>query len=148
MRNRSHSLAAAVLVGAGLGVAAPSAYAALEHRTAPHATPARYIETHLLFGTARPGGGPAVSDKEFHAFVDQAVTPRFLAGLTVTQAWGQCRDRHRVIEKSVATRSTSSTRAVTRRRPTRHIETIRALYVARFHQESVARVDEHAQTKF
>src|SRR5689334_25113852 len=148
MRKPSHSLAAAVLSAAVLGAAAPSAYAALEHRSAPHAAPAPYVETHLLFGTARPDGGPAVSRKEFQDFVDQAVTPRFPAGLTITQASGQYRDRHGVIERERSyeiyllypSGDASSADA--------SIEEVRALYVARFHQESVARVDEHAQVKF
>jgi hypothetical protein len=131
-----------------LGAAAPSAYGALEHRTASHAAPAPYIETHLLFGTARPDGGPAVSDKEFQAFVDQVVTPRFPAGLTITQASGQYRDRHGVIERERSYEiyllypSGDAASAGAR------IEEIRALYNVRFHQESVARVDETAQVEF
>lgn len=148
MRKPSQSLVAGVLSAVALGAAAPSAYAALEHRTASRAAPAPYIETHLLFGTARPDGRPAVSDKEFQAFVDQVVTPRFPAGLTITQASGQYRDRHGVIERERSYEiyllypSGDAASAGAR------IEEIRALYTARFHQESVARVDETAQVEF
>ncbi|MEV6013618.1 DUF3574 domain-containing protein, partial [Streptomyces sp. NPDC051976] len=116
--------------------------------TAPRAAPAPYIETHLLFGTARPDGGPAVSDKEFQDFVDQSITPRFPAGLTVTQASGQYRDRHGLIERERSYEIYLLYPSGDAASAGGRIEEIRARYTARFHQESVARVDEDARVEF
>jgi hypothetical protein len=90
-------LAAVALGAAVLGVGAPTAYAALDDQgtslpaAPPEAVGSPYIETDLLFGTARPDGGPPVTDEEFRSFVDGFITPRFPDGLTVEDAYGQYR---------------------------------------------------------
>ncbi|KAA6214641.1 DUF3574 domain-containing protein [Streptomyces albofaciens JCM 4342] len=156
---RSRSRLAAVTLGAALlGAGAPTAYAALTDDDRPAATsaavPSRqaegrpYIETSLLFGTARPNGGPPVTDKEFHAFVDAYVTPRFPAGLTVQDGYGQYRDSHGTIERErsyelILLYPTSEAGPNDPK-----IEQIRAAYLKRFGQESVARIDDRARVDF
>ncbi|MFF5145670.1 DUF3574 domain-containing protein [Streptomyces sp. NPDC013157] len=145
LRNRS-ALAVAGILLAG----APTAYTALadDH---PAAAPARgrpYIETRLLFGTARPDGGPGVTDRQFTAFVDREVTPDFPDGLTVQSGRGQWRDAHGTIEKERSYVLVLLYPESAARGSDRKIEEIRRAYEKAFAQESVGRVDEHAQVDF
>ncbi|MCX3058960.1 DUF3574 domain-containing protein [Streptomyces beihaiensis] len=144
-------LAALAVSGALLGTAG-----AAPALSAPDPVPAAasavsgkpYAETKLLFGTVRPNGGPQVTDKEFHAFVDTVVTPRFPDGLTVQEAQGQYRDAHGVIEHERSYELTLLYPAADARSAGAKIEQIRAAYVRRFDQESVARVDEPVRVDF
>ncbi|MEU4201058.1 DUF3574 domain-containing protein [Streptomyces sp. NPDC039022] len=147
-------LAALVLSAALLGAGAPTAYAALAEEDRPAAASRKasegrpYIETSLLFGTARPDGGPPVTDKEFHAFVDQFVTPRFPDGLTVQDGYGQYRDAHGTIERErsyelILLYPTSQSGPGNPK-----IEQIRTAYMKRFGQESVARIDDRTRVGF
>ncbi|MFD7663049.1 DUF3574 domain-containing protein [Streptomyces sp. NPDC059788] len=157
-RRRSRLRPAAIALSAALlGAGAPTAYAALADESRPAATAAAspkaaegrpYIETSLLFGTARPDGGPPVTDKEFHAFIDAFVTPRFPGGLTVQDGYGQYRDAHGTIERErsyelILLYPTSEARPNGPK-----IEQIRAAYLKRFGQESVARIDDRARVDF
>lgn len=147
-------LAALVLSAALLGAGAPTAYAALADEDRPAAASQKavegrpYIETSLLFGTARPDGGPPVTDKEFHAFVDQFVTPRFPDGLTVQDGYGQYRDAHGTIERE-RSYELILLYPTSRSGPNDpKIEQIRTAYMKRFGQESVARIDDRARVDF
>ncbi|MDG9718104.1 DUF3574 domain-containing protein [Streptomyces sp. DH24] len=148
------ALATAGLV---LAVAAPAAYAGLDDAgTTPaaavsDAVPARgapYVETQLFFGTERPDGGPAVTDEEFTAFVDQEVTPDFPAGLTVQTGRGQWRDAHGRIEKERSYELVLLYPVAQARASDRKIEEIRRAYEKTFGQESVARVDIRTRVDF
>jgi hypothetical protein len=55
----------------------------------------------LYFGRNRPSGG-VVSDAEWQGFLDQVVTPRFPAGLTVVDATGQWRGKSGRVEREQA----------------------------------------------
>jgi len=96
----------------------------------------------LYFGTQRPGGAP-VTDAEWAAFLDEVVTPRFPAGLTVLEGNGQWRNSKGVITKE------TSTVLVILYEPSAEkdtaIEDIRTAYKERFDQESVMRVDAGTQ---
>ncbi|WSS46609.1 DUF3574 domain-containing protein [Streptomyces sp. NBC_01187] len=129
-------------------------YAALDEERAPSASsavPARgkaYVETRLFFGTANPDGGPAVTDKQFRAFIDKHVTPRFPAGLTVQVGRGQWRDKRGVIERE---RSYELTVVYPASESSGHdpdIQRVRALYQRLFNQESVLRTDEPTKVDF
>jgi hypothetical protein len=82
------------------------ATAACAHPAAPGPSPAAscavgdsaLVRDVLYFGRNRPGGG-TVGDAEWQSFLDQVVTPRFPAGLTVVQATGQWRGRSGVVEQ-------------------------------------------------
>jgi uncharacterized protein DUF3574 len=52
----------------------------------------------VYFGRNRPGGG-SVSDADWKSFLDEIVTPRFPAGLTVIEATGQWQGRSGVVEQ-------------------------------------------------
>ena len=52
----------------------------------------------LYFGRNRPGGG-AVTDVEWQSFLDQVLTPRFPAGLTVVAATGQWKGKSGLVEQ-------------------------------------------------
>ncbi|WP_310723500.1 DUF3574 domain-containing protein [Streptomyces sp. N2A] len=147
---------AVTLLAAVLGGSGPVAYAALDGQGAsPAAQPAHvtaagepYIKTELLFGTAKPDGGPPVTDRQFRAFVDSSITPRFPAGLTVEDSYGQYRDRHGKIERE-------RSHKVTLLYPTREtgpdgrkIDEIRSEYNRQFQQESVARIDDRELVDF
>jgi hypothetical protein len=92
----------------------------------------------MLFGTSRPHG-PPVSDDEWSAFLDNEVTPRFPAGLTVLRGPGQWRDGAGRLAKE------QSHMLVIWHEPTfrtdADIEAIRSAYKTRFDQESVLRID-------
>jgi hypothetical protein len=55
----------------------------------------------VYFGRNRPGGG-IVTDAEWQTFLDQVVTPRFPAGLTVLSANGQWRGASGRVERERA----------------------------------------------
>ncbi|MEU1403897.1 DUF3574 domain-containing protein [Streptomyces sp. NPDC005728] len=140
----------AALTAAGLLLAAaPTTYATLA--TADSSAPARgkpYIETRLLFGTARPDGGPAVTDRQFTAFVDKEVTPDFPEGLTVQNGRGQWRDANGTIEKERSYELILLYPEGQAQARDRSIEDIRRAYEKAFGQEAVGRVDERAQVDF
>jgi hypothetical protein len=147
-----------------LAVAAPTAYATLDGSgRAPAAVPdsapaaasgaapvrgAPYVETQLFFGTERPDGGPAVTDEEFTAFVDEEVTPDFPAGLTVQSGRGQWRDAHGRIEKERSYELILLYPVAQAAASDRKIEEIRRAYEKEFGQESVARVDIRTRVDF
>ncbi|MFI2035767.1 DUF3574 domain-containing protein [Streptomyces bottropensis] len=136
-----------------LTASAPTAYATLAESapSGPVIAPARgtpYIETRLLFGTERPGGGPAVTEEQFTAFVDRRVTPGFPDGLTVREGRGQWRDAGGTIEKerSYELMLLYPVSAVTAN--DHKIEKIRGDYRKEFAQEAVARVDDRTRVDF
>ncbi|MGV9455725.1 DUF3574 domain-containing protein [Streptomyces sp. NPDC003635] len=142
----------AVLVTAGLllAVAAPTAYATLDDGGAATA-PQRgepYVETQLFFGTARPDGGPAVTDEQFMRFVDEEVTPDFPGGLTVQTGRGQWRDASGSIEKERSYELILLYPVAAAKTSDRKIEEIRRAYEKEFAQESVGRVDDRARVDF
>ncbi|WP_405642296.1 DUF3574 domain-containing protein [Streptomyces sp. NBC_00019] len=133
-------------VGLLLAVGAPTAYATLDDGTARRGEP--YIETSLLFGTERPGGGPAVTDKQFMGFVDKEVTPDFPDGLTVQTGRGQWRDAGGTIEKERSYELILLYPVAQAGSSDRKIEEIRRAYEKAFGQESVGRVDDRARVDF
>ncbi|RKN36877.1 DUF3574 domain-containing protein [Streptomyces hoynatensis] len=105
-----------------------------------------YQETRLLFGTARPGGGDAVTEEEFRAFVTEFVTPRFPEGLSVQEGYGQYLDAHGVIERERSYELVLYFPAGEDRDAA--IEEVRREYCERFGQESVGRVDDRVRMDF
>ncbi|OPF83461.1 choline dehydrogenase [Streptomyces antioxidans] len=143
-------------VGAAFALAAATpvaAYAALDDPPAAAGSGAAgrgapYVETRLFFGTERPDGGPPVTEKQFLAFVDRQITPRFPAGLTIHDGRGQWRDRNGTIERErsyevVLLYPKSEAGAQDPR-----IERVRTAYERQYAQESVARADAPARVDF
>ncbi len=98
-----------------------------------------YWRTELYFGRDK-NDGTQVSEDEWESFLDEFVTPRFPAGLTVLDAKGQWKNKGKIIKESskllillypVNNRKSSN----------RKIEQIRNAYKKRFNQFSVIRVD-------
>ncbi|WP_329351403.1 DUF3574 domain-containing protein [Streptomyces sp. NBC_01261] len=144
-RNR----AALATVGLLLAAATPTAYASLDAETAPvptRGTP--YVETQLFFGTERPDGGPAVTDRQFMAFVDKEVTPDFPNGLTVQNGRGQWRDANGTIEKERSYELILLYPVTAAGANDRKIEEVRRAYEKAFGQEAVARVDDRTRADF
>jgi len=133
-------------VGLLLAVGAPTAYATLDDGTPQRGEP--YIETSLFFGTERPDGGPAVTDRQFMGFVDKEVTPDFPDGLTVQNGRGQWRDASGKIEKERSYELILLYPVGQAPASDRKIEEIRRAYEKEFGQEAVARVDERARVDF
>jgi Protein of unknown function (DUF3574) len=100
----------------------------------------RFARTELFFGSARPDG-PAVTESEFQAFLDQCVTPRFPDGLTLLVGLGQFRgaDGVPIEERSMLLILLYPDDA--RRESSSKIEEIRDAYKQIFQQESVLRAD-------
>lgn len=144
-RNR----AALVTAGLLLAAAAPTAYAGLDTETSPAPTRGTpYVETQLFFGTERPDGGPAVTDRQFMAFVDKEVTPDFPDGLTVQTGRGQWRDTNGKIEKERSYELILLYPVTAAGASDRKIEEIRRAYEKAFAQESVGRVDDRTRADF
>jgi hypothetical protein len=147
-----------VLTAVGLLLVAgePAAYATLDDdrgtsTTAAPSPPSRgepYVETRLFFGTARPDGGPAVTDQQFMAFVDKEVTPDFPDGLTVQMGRGQWRDATGTIEKERSYELILLYPVTVAGASDRSIEEIRRAYEKGFGQESVGRVDDRVAVDF
>ncbi|MFJ5263003.1 DUF3574 domain-containing protein [Streptomyces sp. NPDC088387] len=146
--------AALVTAGVLVAVAAPTAaYATLDgsDNTAATSAPVRgdqFMETRLFFGTARPDGGPAVTDKQFMAFIDKEVTPSFPDGLTVQSGRGQWRDATGTIEKERSYELILLYPVADARPGDRKIEEIRRDYEKAFGQESVGRADDRIRVDF
>ncbi|NGO14673.1 DUF3574 domain-containing protein [Streptomyces sp. HC44] len=146
---RTHTRLAVATASALLFAGAPVAYATLtDDKPREAARGAAYVETRLFFGTERPDGGPAVTDRQFMDFVDREVTPRFPDGLTVQDGRGQWRDARGTIERErsyelilLYPRSGSGT-------ADSRIERVRDAYEKAFGQESVARLDEPTRADF
>lgn len=106
------------------------------------------METRLLFGTARPDGGPAVTERQFTAFIDRYVTPAFPDGLTVQDGQGQWRDSTGTIERERSYELILLYPAAQGGSRDRSVEEIRATYRRLYGQESVARIDETVRADF
>ncbi|MFJ9350123.1 DUF3574 domain-containing protein [Streptomyces sp. NPDC101237] len=151
LRHRPALLPAGVLLAGAL--AAPTAPTAptAPADSRPAASPVRgkaCLETRLFFGTARPDGEPAVTDRQFAAFVDKVVTPDFPDGLTVQSGRGQWRDAHGTIEKERSYELVLLCPRSATADGDRKIEEIRRAYEKAFAQESVGRVDERVRVDF
>ena len=90
----------------------------------------------LYFGRNRPGGG-TVTDEEWQSFLDQVLTPRFPAGLTVVAATGQWKGKSGLVEQErseVVTVFHSGDKAARRA-----VVEVVVEYKRRFRQEAVLR---------
>jgi hypothetical protein len=99
-----------------------------------------FVRTELFFGTATPDG--AVTDRDFLAFLDQEVTPRFPDGLTLLKGEGQFKGADEVIVKEDSFLLILLYPVKSQKESSGRIERIRQLYKDRFQQESVLRVDD------
>ncbi|MEI5099955.1 DUF3574 domain-containing protein [Streptomyces sp. PmtG] len=138
-----------------LAIGAPTAYAALDgdqpgapasSASAPRGKP--FVETRLFFGTERPDGGPAVTDKQFMKFIDTEVTPGFPNGLTIQQGRGQWKDSNGRIERERSYELILLYPTTEAKKSDKLIEEIRSDYEKKFRQDSVGRLDDRARVDF
>lgn len=159
VRLRPRRRATLAAAGAGLALLAvgtPVAYATLGTGASPEPRPATstasrgkaYIETRLFFGTERPDGGADVSGRQFLAFIDREVTPRFPDGLTIQDGRGQWRDSNGVIERERSYELTLLYPSSEARQRDPQIERIRDAYEKAYAQDSVARLEERTTADF
>ncbi|MFF2408542.1 DUF3574 domain-containing protein [Streptomyces sp. NPDC058092] len=154
---KQHTALTAAAALAVLAVGTPVAYATLGDESpaasqrAASSVAARgkaYIETRLFFGTERPDGGPVVTDRQFLAFIDEEVTPRFPNGLTIQDGRGQWRDSRGEIERERSYELTLLYPASEARVRDAQIERIRDAYEKAYAQDSVARIEERTTADF
>jgi hypothetical protein len=125
-------------------VAAVVVIAGCAGRASPSTTPSpscaigdtALVRDVLYFGRNRPGGG-VVTDEEWQTFLDQVLTPRFPAGLTVVAATGQWKGKSGLVEQErseVVTVFHSADEAASRA-----VMEVVVEYKRRFRQEAVLR---------
>nr|WP_180218578.1 DUF3574 domain-containing protein [Streptomyces albus] len=107
-----------------------------------------YINTRLYFGTGRPDGKPPVSNRQFLAFVDKHVTPKFPSGLTIQRGRGQWRDQNGHIGREGSYELSVLYPASEARDHDADLEKIRSAYKRLYDQESVLRTDDHERADF
>lgn len=101
-----------------------------------------YLRSELFFGRSAPNGHE-VSESEWQGFLKEAISPRFPNGFTVEDGVGQWKSGGAVIgERS------KHVLIVHPPGQSGDIEAIRALYKARFHQQSVLRFDTEGCASF
>lgn len=106
----------------------------------------KFIKVDLFFGRNIPGGGE-ISQEQFQEFINNVITPRFPAGLTVFDTFGQ-------FQNSVGTIVREPSKTVTllledTLENELFINEIVKAYVQRFNQESVLQVvDEDVEVAF
>jgi hypothetical protein len=120
-------------------LAQPASTSCAEDGTDVDAEP--FVRTELFFGTSKPDG-TAVTEQQWRRFLDEEITTRFPAGLTVVSGAGQwqeedgdvIQERSKVVillyPAEFAVESDTA------------IEAIRAAYVDAFDQSSVLRGDD------
>ena len=95
------------------------------------------MDDRLYFGRGIPGGG-TVSDSEWNRFVDEVITPRFPAGFSLSEGWGQWRD----LQTGVIGKEQGMTFEVHHPASQADDDAITAIaleYKRRFHQQAVLR---------
>jgi hypothetical protein len=101
--------------------------------------------TELIFGSARRGHSP-ISDRQWTIFVQRELSGRFPDGWTLVNASGQWRDtggRLMREQSHIFILLHGGAPLVNER-----LEAVRALYMKRFAQESVLRIDSAACVSF
>ena len=105
-----------------------------------------YLHTAKLFLGQSAQGQPRVNEAEFRKFVDVELTPRFPNGLTVVDGgarWPAGEDPLiRQAQKVVLIVLPGQGQA------SRRIDAVRTAYRARFHQDSVLKIDQPACVSF
>ncbi|HYH11808.1 MAG TPA: DUF3574 domain-containing protein [Thermomicrobiales bacterium] len=99
-----------------------------------------WVRTELYFGTTRPDGTD-VTPGEWQEFLDEEITPRFPAGLTILEGYGQFLNEEGVIAAEESVVLIVFYPAAEVESASASFEEIRDAYEEQFDQESVLRVD-------
>lgn len=119
------------------------------HGDAAHpAKAANWVNTQLYFGLG-PAEDPSkgVSDADWRAFLDKEVTPRFPAGLSVVDVYGQWESKGQSTPEHIRSKMLVIGYPETAANE-RSIEAIRIAWKAKTHDLSVMKVTEHADVSF
>ncbi|HEY9125679.1 MAG TPA: DUF3574 domain-containing protein [Acidobacteriaceae bacterium] len=142
---------AALVLGLGLSrnVLSSQEPSATLHGDAAHpAKTTNWVNTQLYFGL-----GPAedaskgVSEADWRAFLDKEVTPRFPAGLSVVDVYGQWQGKGQAAPEHIRSKMLIIDYPETAANE-RSIEAIRVAWKAKTHDQSVMKVTEHAEVSF
>lgn len=140
------ALLAALLAACGGPAATPGAV--LEGDAAHPAQAKGWVDTQLYFGLG-PADQPAqgVSEADWRAFLDQEVSTRFPAGLSVVDVYGQWQGKQQTSPQRLRSKlliidyaDTADNRA--------KVEAIRAAWKQRTGDQSVMRVTQPAEVSF
>jgi hypothetical protein len=105
----------------------------------------RWVRSEVFFGLSRPDGSQ-ISLAEWQSFMDEEVTPKFPAGLSVVDSAGQWRNASGHIDREpskVLVLLHPATSALENQ-----IDDIRRAYCRRFDQEAVMKVTTLARVTF
>lgn len=116
-----------------------------------HAHPAhavRWVDTHLYFGLG-PADDPqkGVSEADWRAFLDKEVSPRFPAGLSVLDVYGQWQGKGETAPERIRSKMLIVDYPATKQNAAK-IEAIRAAWKQKTGDQSVMRVTEPADVSF
>jgi hypothetical protein len=132
----------------GVVLAQTAAGATLKGDAAHPAHALHWVETRLYFGLGPaddPGKG--VSEAEWRGFLDKEVTPRFPAGLSVMDVYGQWQGKGEAQPERIRSKVLLIDYAGTKENAAK-IEAIRAAWKKRTGDQSVMKVTEPADVSF
>lgn len=108
--------------------------------TSPGVGAEPWIRSELYFGTTMPDGN-AITAEDWQAFLDEEITPRFPAGLTILEGYGQFLNAQGVIAAEASIVLIIFHPAEWVDESSAALEEIREAYEEQFDQESVLRAD-------
>jgi hypothetical protein len=129
-------------------VAQPQASPMLHGDRSHPAHAQHWVDTRLFFGLG-PADEPdkGISESEWRSFLDREVTPRFPAGLSVIDVYGQWQGKGESAPERIRSKELIIDYPATRANAGR-IEDIRAAWKQRTHDQSVLKVTEPADVSF
>lgn len=136
---------------AGLGAQSAPAHSASPTLHGDRAHPAHaqhWVDTHLYFGLG-PADAPdkGVIEAEWRAFLDKEVTPRFPAGLSVMDVYGQWESKGETAPERIRSKMLIIDYPATKENVAK-IDAIRAAWKLKTGDQSVMRVTEPADVSF
>lgn len=132
-----------VLIAAATGVLTLGGCATLDAPACPVGQ--EPMRTAQLFFGQNIGDKPGVSDAAFRKFVDEELTPRFPAGLTVLDGGGQWKGSE---DKMIREASKIVVLVLPSGGDSRKLNEARKAYTQRFHQDSVLLITQSACVDF
>lgn len=142
---------AALVLGLGLSrnVLSSQEPSAVLHGDAAHpAKTTNWVNTQLYFGLGpAEDSGQGVSETEWRAFLDKEVAPRFPAGLSVVDVYGQWLSKGAAAPERIRTKMLVIVHPENAANE-RSIEAIRVAWKTKTHDQSVMKVTERADVSF
>ena len=147
---------AALIVGLGLSrnvlssqePAKPLPTAVLHGDAAHPAKAANWVDTQLYFGLGpADDAGKGVSEADWRAFLDKEVTPRFPAGLSVVDVYGQWQGKGQNAPERIHSKMLVIDYPETAANE-RNIEAIRVAWKTKTGDQSVLKVTQRADVSF